>query len=146
MSRWVAYTFGIGVALAVASPAFSGAKDSYPLSTYPMFATKRESPRLYVAEGVSDHARRARLPPALLATDEVMQAAALVRRAVHAGDARMRTLCEEIAARVTRDERQRDVAFVELTSAEYEPVAYFVSGAEPRERIRHYRCAVPRKT
>jgi hypothetical protein len=141
MSRLVAYTVGVGLAAAVASPALRSSKDSYPLSTYPMFAAKRSNPRLYVAEGVTADGSRARLAPALLGTDEVMQAAVLVRRAVQASEQRAQQLCEDIAERVRRD-GLASVRFIELTSAEYEPVAYFVSRAEPQNRVLHGRCPV----
>ena len=142
MSRLVAYTVGVGLAAAVAAPALrSSPKDSYPLSTYTMFAAKRDNPRLYVAEGVSADGSRARLAPALLGTDEVMQAAVLVRRAVQASEQRAQQLCEDIAQRVRRG-RLASVRFIELTSAEYEPVAYFVSGAKPQNRVLHGRCPV----
>jgi hypothetical protein len=107
-----------------------------------MFAAKRNNPRLYIAEAVSADGSRARLAPALLGTDEVMQAAVLVRRAVQASEQRAQQLCEDIAQRVARDRRLASVRFIELTSAEYEPVAYFVRRAEPQNRLLHGRCAV----
>ena len=144
MSRWVAYTFSVGLAAAVASPALrSGAKDSYPLSTYPMFAAKRSNPRLYIAEAVSVDGSRARLAPNYLGTDEVMQAAVLVRRAVRASEQRTQQLCEDIAQRVRQSRELASVRFIELTSAEYDPVAYFVSRAEPEHPALHVRCPVP---
>jgi hypothetical protein len=146
MSRLVAYTFGLGLVVAVASPGLrAGTPDSYPLSTYPMFAARRSNPRLYVAEGVTARGARLRLDPELMATDEVMQAAALVRRAVAAGDARMRPLCTDIARRAAAVPELAELARVELTSAEYEPISYFVSARESANRTVHFQCAVPGK-
>ncbi|HEY6560703.1 MAG TPA: hypothetical protein VI072_25665 [Polyangiaceae bacterium] len=143
MSRWVAYTFGLGLAAAVVSPGLRGsARDSYPLSTYPMFAARRDNPRLYIAEAVAADGSRSRLEPDLLGTDEVMQAAALVRRAVQASEERMQRLCADIAERVRQHDGLGSVRYVELTSAEYEPIAYFVRRAEPDNRVLHIRCAV----
>ena len=142
MSRLIAYPFGLGLALAVVSPALRGAPDSYPLSTYPMFAAKRHAPRVYVMEGVSESGARQRIAPRLIATDEVMQAAATVKRAVLAGEPRMSALCSSVAARVATQTELASVRALELTSAEYEPVSYFVSGPAPRNRIVHHRCAV----
>ena len=142
MSRWLAYTFGLGLAAAVASPALRDSKDSYPLSTYPMFAAKRDNPRLYVAEAVSVDGSRARLAPDFLGTDEVMQAAVVVRRAVRASEQRTQQLCEDIAERVRQSQRLASARFIELTSAEYDPVAYFVSRAQPEHPALHFRCPV----
>ncbi len=64
MSRPVAYAFGLGLTLLVASPLLrEPSDDSYPLSTYPMFAKKREKPLFYFVEGVNKKRQAERLPP-----------------------------------------------------------------------------------
>jgi hypothetical protein len=143
MSRLAAYGFGLGLVGLVAAPVFRApADDSYPLSTYPMFAFERDRPRLYFAEGRSATGARQRVPPEMVANAEVMQAAATVRRAVAAGPARSEALCRRLAHRLADSDVQPAIEAVELVSAEFDPVAYFVQRPEPLNRIVHCRCTV----
>lgn len=150
MSRALAYGFGLGLTVLVAAPGFGDPNwDSFPLSTYPMFARPRSLPLLYFAEGASLDGARRRLSPSLVANDEVMQATASVRRAVSAGPDAMQALCRQIAERVARqaeDGSPAEAAIVEvrLSSARFDPVRYFSHGPEPVERTTHQRCDVPR--
>jgi hypothetical protein len=144
MSRALAYGFGLGLSVLVAAPGFGDPNwDSFPLSTYPMFARPRSRPLLYFAEGASRDGARHRLPPSFVANDEVMQATASVRRAVSAGPDAMQALCRQIAERVAS---RGDDAIVEvrLSSARFDPVRYFSHGPEPVERTTHQRCDVQR--
>ena len=147
MSRALAYGFGLGLTVLVAAPGFGDPNwDSFPLSTYPMFARPRSMPLLFFAEGASRDGARHRLSPSLVANDEVMQATASVRRAVSAGPAAMQALCRQIAERVAaHDSRPHDAAIIEvrLSSARFDPVRYFSHGPEPVERTTHERCDVP---
>jgi hypothetical protein len=158
MSRALAYGFGLGLTVLVAAPGFGDPNwDSFPLSTYPMFARPRSMPRLFFAEGASRDGTRHRLSPSLVANDEVMQATASVRRAVSAGPAAMQALCHQIAERIAHDSRPAegrrqahdsrpaDTAIIEvrLSSARFDPVRYFSHGPEPVERTTHERCDVP---
>lgn len=147
MSRVVAYGWGLGLVLLTVSPALRDARagDSYPLSTYPMFAAARERPLVYFAEGVTASGNEVRLEPALLGSDEVMQAAATVRRAVQAGGQRPRELCRQIAARIAK-RGEPEVKRVRLVDARFDPVAYFVDGPEPSEKNVHAQCKVPSRS
>jgi len=142
MSRPWAYGFGLGLTLLVAAPGFGDPRwDSYPLSTYPMFARPRGRPVLHFAEAVGPRGERLRVPPALVANQEVMQAAATVRRAVRSGPDAMEALCERIATRWSQREHgpAREIA---LVSATFDPVAYFERGPEPEARTVHHACEV----
>jgi hypothetical protein len=144
MSRLLAYGFGLGIVAAVAAPGFGDpADDSYPLSTYPMFARPRGKPLLSFVEGVTD-AGALRLPPEVVAHNEIMQAVATVKRAVLAGPAAMEQLCTRIAADVALEPAFASVREVRIVSARFDPVRYFTEGPEPEERQEHVRCAVRR--
>lgn len=143
MSRLLAYGFGLGLVALVAAPGFGDpSSDSYPLSTYPMFARPRQRPVLYFSEGVEQGGARRRLPPELLGNQEVMQATVRVRSAVRAGPEATRALCREIAERARAHPEFSAVAEVALVSASFDPVAYFTETPEPKERNVHERCAV----
>ncbi len=145
MSRPVAYAFGLGLTLLVASPLLrEPSDDSYPLSTYPMFARKREKPLFYFVEGVNKKRESSRLPPALVANAEVMQAAARVRRAVKAGEPAVSDFCNGVAARVRESRQHRGVVEIRIVGARFDPIAYFERGPEPEERFEVTRCRVKR--
>lgn len=145
MSRTVAYVFGLGLTALVASPILRDpSDDSYPLSTYPMFARKREKPRFFFVEGVTKRKEATRLPPGLVANAEVMQAAARVRRAVRAGKEATRALCKEVAERVRASREHRQIVEVRIVEARFDPIRYFEEGPEPEERSVVERCRVKR--
>lgn len=128
----------------VAAPGFGDpSDDSYPLSTYPMFARRRGKPTLSFVEGVTDEGT-VRLPPGVVAHNEIMQAAATVKRAVHAGPAALEQLCTRIAADVAHDDDYPGVRAVAIVSARFDPIRYFSEGPIPEERVEHFRCVVPR--
>lgn len=145
MSRWLAYGFGLGLVAAVAAPGFGDPNDdSYPLSTYPMFARGRDKPWLNFAEGVDAQGRAVRLAPALVASGEVMQAAASVRQAVRGGPPALARLCTRIAERCAASDSTEDIVEVRIVGAQFDPIAYFERGPEPEARTVFFRCAVPR--
>lgn len=145
MSRLLAYGVGLSLVALTAAPGFGSVDDdSYPLSTYPMFARPRGKPWLDVAEGVDAADRPVRLAPTLVGHDEVMQVAATVRRAVRAGPAALAPLCEGIAQRAAADSDYRHVVQVRIVGARFDPVRYFVDGPTPEDRFVHLTCAVPR--
>ncbi len=124
---------------AVLSPlSRSPSEDSFPLSTYPMFASPRGGEQeLTVARGVGPDGRVVRLSPeAIAGTDEVIQASGAVRRAV--ADGRAAELCSRIAAGLDPDE----VSAVEVATDRIAAVAV-AAGAPPESTIVHARCEVP---
>ncbi len=144
MSRLLAYGFGLGMVALVAAPGFGDPEDdSYPLSTYPMFARPRGKPMLSFVEGVTRGAP-VRLPPEIVAHNEIMQAVATVKRAVQAGPEALEQLCTRIASDVATDTAYANVHEVRIVSARFDPVRYFTEGPEPEERLEHYRCPVRR--
>jgi hypothetical protein len=144
MSRVLAYGFGLGLVALVAAPGLGDpADDSYPLSTYPMFARPRGKPLLSFVEGVTQ-AAPLRLPPEIVAHNEIMQAVATVKRAVQAGPEALDALCTRIAVDVAAEPAYVSVHEVRIVSARFDPVRYFTEGPEPEERHEHFRCPVRR--
>ncbi len=133
--RWPGYVVGLGVVVATALPAFGPAQaDAFPLSTYPMFARKLDKPQVSFVERVDDRQHAERLDPRLIAGDEVMQAYRTVKRAVRKGPKAADALCRSIARRIAKSEKgTRDVE-LRIVRARFDPIAYFVSNAEPEER------------
>jgi hypothetical protein len=145
MSRPVAYVVGLGLAVAVAMPAFRDPpRDSFPLSTYPMFSTKREQPVLEQAVAVGRDGTRVPVAPQWVASDEVMQAAVTVRQAVWQGPAATAALCHSIARRAAGSADHAHVTRIEIVSARYDPILYFSEGPEPIERVLRRACPVTR--
>lgn len=133
-SRIPAYLFGLGAVVAAAAPAFRDATaDSYPLSTYPMFARPIDKPQILFFESVDERRRIRAVSPHLVANDEVMQSAKRIRRASREGPEALDRLCRKVAKSV---EKQRRPKLVELriVEARFDPVAYFVHDAAPEER------------
>jgi len=120
--------------------------EGFPLSTYPMFASHR--PRLQTVDHVVARAGAGGDPapvrPALLGTDEVMQAVALVRGAIARGPGAAHELCTRVAARIAASTDAADAALteVEVRSDSYDAVAYFAGDRRARGGRVHARCRV----
>lgn len=139
------YLFGFGLCLAVAAPALLPPKeaDSYPLSTYPMFARDRMKTRLRYAEGLQANGQRVRLSPELVANTEPMQAMHTITRAIRGGPERMESLCQRIASRVRLSPSHGQVVRVRLVAGEFDSLGYFVGAREPEHFAVHHECHVP---
>jgi hypothetical protein len=136
----------IAAALAVVWPTLSDARDSFPLSTFPMFAAERGFPELDTLRGVTAEGERVSLPPKLLGTTEVMQARAIVARAAAGGKKAARQLCSSVAQRLASSPDFVHVQQLELSTDRYDAIRYFTESTAPiRSRIRA-RCAVPGRT
>lgn len=145
MSRLLAYGFGLGMVALTASAGLRAPRDdSYPLSTYPMFARPRGKPLLRYVEALDADGRATRIPPELVAHDEVMQAVVTVRRAVEGGPEAMSALCARIAHAVRADPAYAQAQTLRLVGARFDPLRYFSEGPVPEEQIEHFRCSVPR--
>lgn len=146
--RWYAYLLTAAVTLALLFPLtldpFKG--DSFPLSTFPMFSVKRENPKVWTLVAIDGNGESRPLPPSVLGTEEVMQAAMTIRRAAQ-HKKRARKLCRETAAKIADDPEWADATHVELLTLRYDPIAYFVEpdGPDhPVSRNRRARCRIRR--
>lgn len=121
-------------ALLVLLPLFrEPTNDTYPLSTYPMFASDR-GPVHSIATAVElTEAGFARLSPKLIAgTDEAVLASVTVSQAVRRGEAGI--LCAEILERLGADRQ------VEVRTETLDVVALSVEGSTPFTTRVHARC------
>ena len=142
-TRLCAYLFGLGVPAAVLSPLLCGAPDSFPLSTYPMFAQTRGQATLYVVVAIASDGQEQRLPPPLIGTKEVLQAKVLIQRAVDGGPETMAQLCDETAARVAATSEFQAARAVAIVQRRYDPIDYFVKSRSPLAQRHVYECAIP---
>ncbi len=118
-------------------------RDSFPLSTYPMFTSVREKPWIAVVVGVDAQGQQRPIPPRLVANAELMQAAQTIGSAVKRGQAKR--LCERVAARIADEPKWRDAVAVEVQSRQFDPRTYFTSatGREPLRVRKRAHCLVP---
>jgi hypothetical protein len=144
--RGVAYVVGLGATAAVLSPLVSGAADSFPISTYPMFARAPGQPTLFAVVATAPDGTAESVPPELVGSAEVLQVKVLIQRSVQRGPLAMAELCEATAARVAAADRGGRLGFVDIVRRRYDPVAYFVTSVKPLDEERIFRCAIPATT
>jgi hypothetical protein len=135
--RQVIGALAVAVVIALVWPAPAG-RDSFPLSNYPMFAAARPAETTFrTAVGVDTTGDVVRLSPRTISgTDQVIQAAATIRRAIE--NETTDALCDEIAAR-----HSGRAVTVEVVTERYDTIAWFDGQTEPIERVLHARCPVP---
>ena len=103
--------------------------DSFPLSTYPMFATQRPTVQTFhYAVGITRDGKRRTLSTALVGTGEVLQAIKLFDHAVGRGRAELTALCNSIAARVAADPDFADVVTIRIVTGTHDAVEYLARG------------------
>src|SRR4051812_27940031 len=129
---------GLAVVVVGAVP-FLLDRDSFPLSTFPMFAADIDRTQsVDTAVAVGGDGTAIRLTPAEIGgTTVVNQAANVVTTAIVGG--RAGELCAAIAARL--DGRPAAVA-VEVVTERYDAVRWFDGQHTPVERVVHARCPV----
>ena len=109
-------------------------RDSFPVSTYPMFSTRRTTTETVdTAVLVRDGQTRRLSPQKIADTDEVILAAATVSRAI--ADGTSETLCEEIAQRTGADSGE-----VQVVTEQYDSVRWYEGDHTPLQRIVHASC------
>ena len=132
----------VAVVALVASPAVRQ-RDSYPLSTYPVYAGARPAvASLPTAVGVTADGARVRLSPGVIgASDDPLIVADRVSDAIAAR--RAGPLCTAIAERATSAGGQRRIIAVEVVTEAVDLVATAARGATPPlDRTVHATCAV----
>jgi hypothetical protein len=108
-----------------------------------MFARPRGQPILYALVATARDGTERRVPAALVANGEVLQAKVLIQRSVEGGEVAMSTLCEATAAKVAVMAGGDRPSFVDLVRRRYDPIGYFTTGPTPIEQERLFRCPVP---
>jgi hypothetical protein len=122
-------------------------RDSFPLSSYPMFSRRLPTARMTAQYAVAVDAAGGRSPlaPELVANDEVLQARAVLAHAVRRGSGDIDALCRRIAGRVARTRALGHVIEVRIVTGEHDAVAYLTGRDRVgRERL-HGRCPVSRE-
>jgi hypothetical protein len=108
--------------------------DSFPLSTYPMFASRRPTLQTYrYALGETAGGARRTLSPTLVGTAEVLQAIIVIDRAVAGGRTETTKLCERIAARAATDDEFSDVVMIRIVTGTHDAVEYLARDQIGRE-------------
>jgi hypothetical protein len=144
MGRRAAALASLAIAGAVAVPVVRGpGHDSFPLSTFPMFARDRgRTSVLDTAVAADGGGRELTLRPELIGgTHEPVHAAATVSEAVVAGTADR--LCAEVAGRVARA-GPADATSVMIVTFSYDAAAWFAGDHVPQARLVRAACDVPR--
>jgi hypothetical protein len=139
-SRLRAYAVSLILVVLVASPlvgAFEG--DSFPISTYPMFASRKSNEvRLSHVVLVGADGAEWAPPPSAIANDEALQAQETLRQALDSGEAATADLCERIARRVVKSE----AAYVHIVTSTYDAILYYQGQREPLARSTIATCDV----
>jgi hypothetical protein len=146
-SRVYAYLVSAAVLAAMAYPVtWPLTRDSFPLSNFPMFSRRLPEPTVTIqyALGLEAGGARHHVPPQLVANREVLQARAVLARAVHQGPEATGALCRVVAGRVAEAGPPWDaVTEVQIVTGTHDAVAY-LTGKDTRGRERvHGRCRVP---
>ena len=108
-------------------------RDSFPLSTFPMFSSRRTTTEDVDTAVLMQDGVEIRLSPGLIAaTDEVILAAAVVSNAIAAGTADQ--LCADIARRVHR------AGEIQVVSEQFDSVRWYRGDRTPLRRQVHATC------
>jgi hypothetical protein len=147
VSRLAAALVGLVTTAAVLSPLLNMEADSFPISSYPMFARPRGQPTLYAVAGRRRDGSELRLPAEVVGSSEVLQTKVLIQRSVEQGPEAMRALCKAVAARIAESPASYGAPVtVEIVRRRFDPIGYFEKGPEPIEQERLMSCKVPRRS
>ena len=140
MARRLAVTLAVTVVVGLLTPLVTG-RDSFPVSTYPMFSYPRAA-ETTVSYAVShDGDGESRLSPEMIGgTAEVVHAAETIRQAVRRDDTA--GLCGEIAQRVAAGDD--DATSIEIRRDTYDVIGWFEGETVPLDRSVLATCEVPR--
>ncbi|MDX1982791.1 MAG: hypothetical protein SFV51_21150 [Bryobacteraceae bacterium] len=143
--RWLSLLTMLLVVSPVAENWRKRAKDSFPLSYYPMFSERR-SPEQKVTylTGKDKEGRRVRLRYTLAGGGGLNQVRKQIRKFVR--DGRAQDLCSLAAANLARRTSAplRNVTRVQVVTGEYNLNRYFSGDKSPSEEITHAACEVER--
>lgn len=126
---------------AVFAPTALGRPDSFPLSTYPMFAKPRGQPEIVKLVAVTDGAEVA-IPPNILGTGEVLQAKVLLEQVARKSSKQRLAFCKQTAIRVASTPQAANWHELRLLRVRYDPIEYFESAGAPLSERELTRCPV----
>ncbi len=120
-------------------------RDSFPLSTFPMFSKARPAfISIGHVMGVGADGQLRPLPPAIVASGEVLQAKVAIRSTIQRGRRATRELCSQVQRRVAEDSDLSWVQWVEVRTDRYQVAGYFSGARKPVSTQEHARCRVER--
>ena len=131
----------LGVVVVLLVPlAWPWGSDSFPVSSYPMFARPRaQEVSIPTVVGVRETGERVTLSSQLIGdTRWTNLAVRLVRDTVRAGADASSLLCEQIAARVA--DSRSDLVALEVVTETFDSVAHLTESAPPTGVRVHARC------
>lgn len=118
--------------------------DGFPISTYPMFASRRGTKvELEYALGVTAKGETRSLPASFSGSSEVLQAAVIYEDAVRVGRNRLAPLCQAVAQEVANDPDLSDIVGVRIVHATHDALALLLRDVRDVEHVR-WGCAVQR--
>ncbi len=145
MRRARAYLICCGLIYWILEPAWRPtAPDSFPASSYPMFAYRPEDPWVFTVVGADSSGKEHRLSPSLITgSHEVMQAATTVQLAIFAGESAQSRLCRDVAERIAASELET-LRQAKVIGQRFDPIRYFVD-EQPFSTVRfdYAACDVP---
>lgn len=115
---------------AVFLPTVLGWPDSFPLSTYPMFAKHRGEPEMVKLVATTAEGRLP-VPPRMLGTNEVLQAKVLLEQVAAKRQTQRDRFCVQTAERLLTLPETTTWETIELVRVKYDPLTYFENGGEP---------------
>lgn len=121
--------------------------DSFPLSTYPMFSGGKPTPSITLRYAIALDAtgERRHVPPDLVANGEVLQARAVIARAIDKGRDSANDLCRHIAGRIAaRGGEWRPITEVRLVTGTFDAVEYLTGRDRVGAERLHVGCEVLR--
>lgn len=121
--------------------------DGFPMSTYPMFSGGKPTPSttLRYAISIDGAGERRHVPPEMVANAEVLQARAVISRAIQGGKGPAGDLCRQIAARVAGAGAEwRGFTEVRLVTGTFDAVEYLTGRDRTGKETLHVSCKVPR--
>jgi hypothetical protein len=119
--------------------------DSFPFSTYPMFAgTAASSIDVEHVVAIDGAGRVTVVPPELVASREVLQAKRSIVEAIGRGRGAVAELCRAIAARVAAAHSPAGAVALEVRSDTFQVRGYFSGSRTPVKSTVHARCEVAR--
>jgi hypothetical protein len=138
-----AYAVGVACAftLAVFAPTVFGSSDSFPLSTYPMFAQHRGQPKMVKLVAITSEGQ-VPVRPELLGTGEVLQAKVLLEQLAVQSEAKREKFCARTATRLAELPEAANWRQLELVRVKYDPIEYFYNGAKPVSEKVLTRCSL----
>lgn len=137
-SLWIARAWAVSTIVVLGVVPLALDRDSFPISTYPMFSTRRSTREpVDTALFIDSSGHEVILdPPTIAGTDEPIIATVMITNALNDGTADH--FCLDIAGRLGPDR----VGRVEIVTVVYDALGWFEGDHQPISRVVHTSCDV----